>query len=241
VADYTHQEDGKQIPIRLTELFAIVDKTDYETITSRSWWLNNTGYAYSYERGSPKKLLMHRFIMRPPQDMVVDHINGDKLDNRRSNLRICTQRENAMNKPSIEHGVSYRKEYNRWRAYITVNGKQVSLGHYSTREEAIKARLSSEAYYYGKFGNAELSSAKDFIPNKGERDLTRARIESASGYKNIRWDGERQAYRVLYKRNKVLTYVGSFKSLQEAIDARNEAILRGKMPIGVRRVRYGRL
>ena len=101
---------------------------------------------------------MHRFVMDYyDKDMVVDHINRNKLDNRKANLRTSTRRENTINKSVQSNntsnipGVSWRKDRNKWRAYITVNGKQISLGMFKDKEEAVKARKEGEREYFGEF------------------------------------------------------------------------------------------
>lgn len=103
-----------------------------------SWQLNSTGYVRRTIRlrgsGKHRTLLMHRFIMGEPEGKVVDHINGDKLDNRRCNLRIGTQSDNLRNRKSTKHTSKYlgvsRHVERRWKtnkvswvAQITIDGK----------------------------------------------------------------------------------------------------------------------
>jgi len=86
--------------IELTqEKFAIVDDEDYEYLMQHKWHYS-MGYASAEIYISPtkrKRLKMHRVIMKPPDHLVVDHINHDTLDNRKENLRICTKQQNEMN------------------------------------------------------------------------------------------------------------------------------------------------
>jgi hypothetical protein len=118
----------KFVPVGYT--WAIVDDIDYEEVSKRRWHLAGPGDRRRYASTSRHKegkslLLMHRMILQPGR-MCTDHVNGDGLDNRRCNLRICTHKENNANKitPRIEgkssrfKGVSYRKDKRRWRAYI---------------------------------------------------------------------------------------------------------------------------
>ena len=104
-----------------------------------------------------KILLMHREITNCPKGLVVDHINHNTLDNRRDNLRVCTQSENIKNsrvrntnKTGLT-GVHYDKSRNRWMSYVTVNKKRKNLGRFKTLLDACCARKSAENKYYGEF------------------------------------------------------------------------------------------
>lgn len=104
-------------------LYAIVDDCDYQRVSEYKWHCGN-GYAVN-----SFGLLMHRLIMRPPRELVVDHLNHNRLDNRRANLRVCTQFENSQNmvcKPVTNGGVYYHKEKDCWVACLCINGKRVS-------------------------------------------------------------------------------------------------------------------
>lgn len=119
---------------------------------------------HSKTKYTPVKL--HRWIMNAPKGLVVDHINGDTLDNRRSNLRIVTQAQNLQNihrvprhnKSSGIRGVCLFKPYARkgyprkWRAYVTVDGKEITLGYYRTKEEAgaVVARVRARLHPYSQ-------------------------------------------------------------------------------------------
>jgi len=88
-----------------------------------------------------------------PNDMQIDHINGNGSDNRIENLRLVTMNENMMNKKTYRSnqsgivGVAKRSDTNSWRAQISVNGKAIKLGSFKTREEAINARIAAENKY----------------------------------------------------------------------------------------------
>jgi hypothetical protein len=129
-------------------LFAIVDAEDYEWLSRYKWYAGaaprkRTFYARRSRPGGRIEL-MHRMIMRPPKGKVVDHINGNGLDNRRCNLRVCTQGENAQNRrrhwgrSSRFMGVSRCGK--KWQAKFRHKGHQFYLGLYNDEEEAAKAR-----------------------------------------------------------------------------------------------------
>ena len=87
--------------------------------------------------------------MSPSEDMVVDHINHNRLDNRKQNLRLCTQGENLRNKKV--KGVTFDKRRNKWYARIMINRKNLHLGSFDTKEEAIEARKQAEIEYFGEY------------------------------------------------------------------------------------------
>jgi hypothetical protein len=109
--------------------------------------------------------------MNCPNGMVVDHINGNPSDNRKQNLRIVTQHQNAMNarlninNTSGTTGVSWDKENNKWIAAIGVNNKNIKLGRFINIEDAIKARKEAEDKYFGEYKRAYQDNR---IINKGE-------------------------------------------------------------------------
>lgn len=140
---------------------AIVDDDIYELVKDYRWWFG-CGYAQSYmssytgmKKGvvSPRVFLHHMVIGTPLKSFVVDHINHDKLDNRRENLRIVTPLQNSRNlkvskknKTGIR-GVYWDKQRDKWTAQIKIMYKSTSLGRFNTLEEAIKARKKAEVTY----------------------------------------------------------------------------------------------
>jgi len=102
-------------------------------------------------------LSIHRLITEAPKGMHVDHINGNPLDNRKSNLRICTHAENSnntgprKNNTSGYKGVYWAKRNKRWLAQITHNGKQVYIGHYKDKEEAARAYDAKAKELHGEY------------------------------------------------------------------------------------------
>lgn len=133
---------------------AIVNKADFEALIEFKWRFEPRAGAV---RGSRKVILMHRVICKPPNDKVVDHRNCDPLDNRRSNLRICTQAENSRNSSAIPlsksgfRGVSQSHSSSRWEAHITINRQQTHLGCFATKEEAARTYDKAARKYHGEF------------------------------------------------------------------------------------------
>lgn len=112
----------------------------------------------SCTKGQYVRKYFHRVITNCPEDMVVDHINGNSLDNRLCNLRICSRKENQSNlRPhttrasELPKGVYYEKRSGRYYAKIVVNYEQINLGTFLTQELAHAARLEAERLYQGEF------------------------------------------------------------------------------------------
>lgn len=124
---------------------ALVDYADAEAIGACSWFMHSNGYAVRSIQVGGKRLFvfMHRFLLdlTPGDGHQVDHINGDKLDNRRENLRVCTNAQNNQNlhQRGPYRGASWHAQRNRWRAYATLDGKQRHLGYFAAREDAAAA------------------------------------------------------------------------------------------------------
>ena len=112
----------------------IFDLEDYDRISKHQWCLMNTGYTYS----SKIKVLLHRFILQ--KEGEVDHINRNKLDNRKSNLRICSRSQNTQNKKkrknSTSEFVGVSKIGDKWKAQIQTGGITFNLGNFSSEVEA---------------------------------------------------------------------------------------------------------
>lgn len=139
----------------------LIDLEDYEKVKQYCWLEHKyTGYIVTSvygERKSGKQLKLHRVIMDAKEGQIVDHINGDKTDNRKSNLRFCNNYQNGMNRTnktrakSGHKGVYYIKKDNSWRASISVNGKRIHLGQNRDIEYVIKLREEAEEKYYGEY------------------------------------------------------------------------------------------
>lgn len=111
---------------------AKVDDDDYKKYNHLRWHLSDTGYAV--RRNNGETIRLHRLIMNCPEGMVVDHLNGDTLDNRKCNLRICTQLDNARNRHNVK-GYCYDKAKKKY--IVRYNRKY--YGRYKTEEEAKRA------------------------------------------------------------------------------------------------------
>jgi hypothetical protein len=131
---------GNSRSIPLTQgKFTIVDVVDYDFLMQWKWYCINVGYAARATSRPRKVILMHRVINNTPNNLLTDHINGNKLDNRRCNLRNCTSTQNVknrgktkFNRTSNYKGVQWRTHANKWCATIMDNYKSLYLGYFNT-------------------------------------------------------------------------------------------------------------
>ena len=133
----------------------IFDLADLEVVSKHTWQVYTTTNGKDYVRCATLKTPLHRFLLKPQKDYVVDHINGDTLDNRRSNLRVCTHTQNMFNQKLRSNNTTGVKGVtrcgNKYRATIRVNRKDIHLGMYNTLEEAKEKRIEAEKKYFGEF------------------------------------------------------------------------------------------
>jgi hypothetical protein len=136
---------------------SIVDAEDYGWLSKYKWHAVNTGGKfYAYRCRNKRSISRHRMIMGEPKGKIVDHKDGNSLNNRRSNLRICTTAENLRNRrrtggASRYKGVCFVKRLNKWRAEITFNRRQIHIGLFKDEISAGKAYDRAAKKYFGEF------------------------------------------------------------------------------------------
>jgi hypothetical protein len=133
---------------------AIVDEQDFARLSRHKWYFkmsHRKGYAVRNARRGDRRIQirMHNEIMQPPAGFMVDHRNRDSLDNRRSNLRICTKVANAWNRPSGRSGVLGVQKRRPWTVTLMLQGRVVFRGEYWTKRDAIAARAAAIERVHG--------------------------------------------------------------------------------------------
>ena len=156
---------------------SLIDNEDYEKVNQYKWyaspapgdtfyakrkiWIPNNGHLTKQgkyiKNGQYKSISLHRFIINAPYNKEVDHIDGDGLNNRRNNLRLCNHMENMRNVPvrktskSGLKGVTWCKQTNKWRVVIQDNKKYIHVGRFIEIEDAIKAYNNKAKELFGEF------------------------------------------------------------------------------------------
>lgn len=146
--------------------FVAVDESDLPNVLAYKWLVKKaprTFYAYTKLMllGRMTTYTMHRLIVDPPPDLVVDHINGNGLDNRRANLRACTRMQNSWNQrlssrnTSGYKGVSWNAQHQRWAARLYANKTLVLDEYFDSAETAYKAYCAAAKEHFGEFARLQ--------------------------------------------------------------------------------------
>jgi len=151
--------------ILVSGLVALVDDEDFVKVSDFKWTLHSRGYATAYAGGGrrdQKYVLMHQLIVSSEAD--IDHRNGNKLDNRKQNLRPATRSQNNANRKAQPHsskykGVRWHRQNKKWTAQIGVDGKSKYLGSFVSEEEAAQVYDRAAIELYGAFAKVNLEAA----------------------------------------------------------------------------------
>jgi hypothetical protein len=143
---------------------AFVDDEDFERLSKYTWRRKDDGrtsYAKAYGGGGRKNritLLMHRKLMEVPRGVVIDHVDGNGLNNQKNNLRVCTCEQNHWNRHRLNsnntsgyRGVSWDKKTNKWLVRVGYDGKRVYGGLFENRDSAVVVYKKITSELYGEY------------------------------------------------------------------------------------------
>jgi hypothetical protein len=204
----------------------LIDRRDYEKVLPLSRWRIHRQRRSSYVKMRGQDPLgMHRFILgTPAPGFVIDHRNGNGLDNRRANLRCCTPINNSWNARKITpnasgfKGVTKAKRYG-WRARITYKGKEYTLGHYRSRISAARAYDSAAVFLFGEFARANLRRVAQAVSPEELRRRAAILIERHCRLRSAGVARRGKRWRAFMQRDRKHIHIGTFATKAEAREA----------------------
>jgi hypothetical protein len=190
----------------------LIDGARVDIVSQYQWSIGNHGYV-THGMGK-NQILLHRFIVGAKGTEIVDHINHNKFDNRRSNLRVCTNQQNTMNRGKQSNGNNEYKgicftSHGKWQAQIVYNGESIYLGLYDNAISAAKAYDNAARNLFGKYAYLNL-------PNSSETEE-----KEIKHYKKLT-ETEVNSVRCLYKQGATISelagiYAHSYSSISRIV------------------------
>lgn len=210
------------------EKIVLVDDNDAQLVSGVTWRITDRGYVRGSTGG--RREFLHRLIVAAMPGQLVDHINGDKLDNRRCNLRIATHAENMRNRRVSRSGVKgakWKPRDRKWEASIKVNRRDIFLGHYQSKTEAMRAYDAAARFYHGPFARTNFPGEE-----AASADTLRARLPPASrsGYLGVYKDTRANSWRAQVKGVDGTLWRKSFADPVEAARERDRMALQIQGP-----------
>lgn len=214
-------------------LYAVIDEEDYELVSRYRWYPSDHSPAI-YACSMPTKrgeIRMHRLILNAPDGILVDHKNGNTLDNRRCNLRLATHANNAQNGKVQSNNSSGFKgvcaDGAWWRAEISVDSRRVWLGRYVSSTAAASAYDHAAREYHGEFAKTNqemglLKSNEVVAPELLKQYRVPHPRPGSSIYRGVIWHKDREMWRATVYCQGKQHYVGHFESEVEAAMAHDE-------------------
>lgn len=219
------------------------DDEDYSKIEDYNWWIQDADggnkYVMSNVRGLDGEvvaLAMHRVIMGVSESNIfIDHINGNGLDNRKSNLRTCTQAENSRNRKKSNSrdytskfkGVIWRERDSKWRATIHHEGRNITIGNFESETDCAKAYDVFARKYYGEFARAN-------FPNVFEDESFVERVKfrkKKTKYNGVYFIKDRNKWSAKVTIDGKLKSIGNFKDEVECAKAYDLYLINNGLPL----------
>lgn len=209
---------------------ALVDDEDYEWLILFKWHCTSKGYAsrsvYNSETKKMGRVYMHRLIVGiTDSSSQIDHIDGNRLNNQRENLRLANFSQNQANSPKEKgktsrfKGVTWNKTGKSWMSVIIVNAQNMYLGNYQTQEAAALAYNDAAIKYFGSF-----ALLNEFTEEEKQIALSHpVKKATSSKYRGVVWNKRGKSWQVSVFSSGKQVHVGYFKDEVEAAKAYNEA------------------
>lgn len=216
---------SREIPLTQGKV-AIVDDADFDWLNQWKWHFANSGYAMRTAGGRVNKhnVLMHRLVIAAPDGMYVDHIDSNRLNNQRSNLRVVTKLQNNQHVKqrngytSQYKGVHYDARSRKWVAEITSNGKRFLLGSFRSEIEAAKSYNDASTLLHGEF--CLLNDLSNHIETPA---IIKPPPPKTSAYRGVYFAKDRGKWRAVITLGGKKINLGSFSTEEEAAAAYERA------------------
>ena len=231
----------RQIPLTKGR-FALVDDSTYSDLIKHNWHFTSQGYAAATMtiNGRRQLITMHRLLVGAQPGQIVDHKNGDRLDNRRANLRLATAAQNQHNRKPNANTLSDFKGVtrfrDRWQARIRVNGKRLHLGYYDTAREAAEIYDTAARRFFRNYARTNacpgpvtppaLEGKLDRVlqgnyPRRKPKPVAPKAPKRQSPYRGVYWERGRWRAAIVVARKKL--HLGYFRHELEAARAYDAA------------------
>lgn len=220
---------SKQIPLSQGK-FATVDDADYDWLAKHKWSYDPKGYAM--RRSANVTIYMHRVVLNASGPALVDHVNGDGLDNRRENLRVVTTAQNNYNrhpekrpKTSQYKGVSLNRKVNRWQAHIKKGDEyRRYLGLYDSEQDAARAYNAAARHLFGPYA---------YINDVPDDNWTMHNLSvgsKTSDFRGVHYDTKAKKWKVQIQVNKTKKFIGRFYFEIDAARAYDAYVIANGLP-----------
>lgn len=219
-------EDFKLIPLNQGK-FAIVDPEDYDHLAQFKWHYGG-GYVRCFSYDDRVCVAMHRIVVKVTPGICVDHINGNTLDNRKCNLRLCKHNQNVKNirksrtgKTSEYKGVYQRKGSKVWIAKL---GRK-SIGRFETQEEAARYYDAAARFYFGEFAATNFEGS-EALSIEDIRSIVRSKVKSncKSRFVGVSWHKDARKWTAYICVQGKPVHLGSFDNEEEAASIRDQKV-----------------
>jgi hypothetical protein len=151
-----HIKTGKTRSDVKRKRLVMVDDEDFNYLDALNWQVDNQNVVSTHTKINGERLI-HRIILKPPKGVEIDHIDGNRLNNQKSNLRFATSSQNKINRGARKDnksgykGVSWHKQRKCWTVRLTINGKYKHLGLYKDIKKAAQVYNQNALKHYGEY------------------------------------------------------------------------------------------